>query len=71
MGDVDDPDLYAAEPLIQWQNSEAGKWVMEHAVEPPMWQRVPDLNTFGYRYGITARLRARDYTFWQLKWGSR
>ena len=31
MGDVEDPDLYAAQPLWDWQNSEAGAWVMEHA----------------------------------------
>ena len=24
MGDVDDPQLYAAEPLLNWQNSESG-----------------------------------------------
>jgi hypothetical protein len=24
MGDVEDPDIYAAEPLLAWQKSEAG-----------------------------------------------
>jgi hypothetical protein len=32
MGDVEDPDLYAASPLYEWQQSEAGAWVMAHAV---------------------------------------
>ena len=35
MGDVDDPDLYAGEPLWQWQQSEEGQWIMDHAVETP------------------------------------
>jgi hypothetical protein len=69
MGDVEDPDLYAADPLYKWQQSEAGTWVMEHAVEPPFWVRQPDLSSYGYRYYIVARLKEQDQTFWSLKWG--
>lgn len=68
MGDVEDPDLYAAEPLIGWQNSDEGRWVMAHAVETPMWHRVVDYNSFGFKYAITAKLKGRDYTYWQIKW---
>ena len=69
MGDVEDPDLYAADPLYKWQQSEAGTWVMAHAVEPPFWVRQPDVSSYGYRYYIVARLREQDQTFWSLKWG--
>ena len=69
MGDVEDPDLYAAQPLYNWQNSEAGSWVMEHAVETPFWTRQADYSSYGYRYYIVARLRESDQTFWKLKWG--
>jgi hypothetical protein len=69
MGDVEDPDLYAAEPLYQWQESEMGKWVMEHALEVPMWNRTVDTASFGHLYYITARLAPKDYTYWSLKWG--
>lgn len=69
MSDVDDPDLYAAEPLWQWQNTEEGKWVMAHAIETPVWHRHNDVSSYTIRYAITAKLRGRDYTFWQLKWG--
>lgn len=71
MGDVEDPDLYAAEPLIEWQNSEVGKWIMERAVETPEWHRHVDHTTFGYQYAVVARLKDVDYTFWALKWGSK
>jgi len=69
MGDVEDPDLYAAEPLLQWQKSEMGKFVMEKAVESPVWHRAADPMNYGYSYKITAKLKGPDYTFWQLKWG--
>jgi hypothetical protein len=69
MGDVEDPILYAAEPLIQWQNSEQGQWVMEHAVETPEWNRYADTLNWGHSFYITAKLKAKDYSFFLLKWG--
>lgn len=69
MGDVEDPILYAAEPLVKWQNSEAGKWVMEHAVEEPMWHRQEDTLNWGHRFCVTAKLKSKDYSFFLLKWG--
>ena len=33
MGDVEDPDLYAAEPLYAWQKSLPGEWVMENCCD--------------------------------------
>jgi hypothetical protein len=69
MGDVEDPDLYAASPLYEWQQSEAGAWVMEHAVEPPFWTRQPDMESYGYRYYVVARLKEADQTYFKLKWG--
>jgi hypothetical protein len=68
MGDVDDPDLYAAQPLLDWQESEAGQWVMEHAVEKPFWHRMINPYTFGWTYFIIARLSEQDQTYWTLKW---
>jgi hypothetical protein len=71
MGDVEDPDLYAAQPLWTWQNTEEGKWVMENAIETPSWHRHADPITYGYRYAIKAKLKDVDYTFWCLKWGTK
>jgi hypothetical protein len=71
MGDVDDPILYAGEPLYQWQQSDAGKWVMEHAVESPMWHRQQDAMQWGHTFAITAKLKAKDYSFFLLKWGEK
>ena len=67
MGDVEDPDLYAAQPLSDWQDSEAGKFVMAHAVEPPYWTRTIDQLSYGYRYAIVARMCESNQTFFKLK----
>ena len=67
MGDVEDPDLYAAGPIIDWQESEAGKFIMEHAVESPYWLRQLDHSSYGYKYKIMARLSEQNQTFFRLK----
>jgi hypothetical protein len=68
MGDVEDPDLYAAQPLHDWQESESGQWVLAHAVETPFWHRVVNPHSFGWTYYIIARLQEQDQTYWALKW---
>ena len=55
MGDVDDPDLYAAQPLYEWQKSEFGQWVMKNAADTPTWHRMADPTSYGYQYKITAK----------------
>lgn len=69
LGDVEDPDLYAAEPLLEWQASKMGKWVMERAVETLEWQRNTDYQNYFLQYTVIAKLKDVDYTWWHLKWG--
>ena len=68
VGDSEDPDLYAADPLWQWQQSEQGQWVMAHAVETPIWHRQVDPNFMGWQYMITANLKVKDLTYFYIKW---
>ena len=68
--DAEDPEIYVAEPIWHWQQSEAGKWVMDHAVDQPEWRRQIDPGSYSYQYVIVAKLTDRDYTFWALKWAN-
>lgn len=70
MGDVDDPDLYAAEPLWKWQQSEEGRWIMENAIETPAWYRIPDVMQYGYKYQVRAKLMGPVLTEWLLRYGT-
>ena len=67
MGDVEDPDLYAAQPIWEWQESPAGQFVMAHAVEKPYWIRQMDYSGYGIQYKIIARLSEPNQTFFRLK----
>lgn len=69
MGDVDDPYLYAAFPISEWQKTEHGKWVMEHVVDEPTFYCDPDPISMGYRVAVLGELEEKDHTYFMLKWG--
>lgn len=69
MGDVEDPDLYAAQPLSEWEHSEQGQWVMKNACDTPTWYREADTVSFGYKYVIRAKFMGPALTEWLLKHG--
>lgn len=71
VGDVEDPDIIAGEPLWNWQQSDVGQWIMANAVEPPYWTRILDYNSWGHRYKIMARLSEPNIVFYRLKFGSK
>jgi len=68
MGDVEDPYLYAAFPISEWQNTEHGKWVMENALEPPVFNIDVDPWKYGYRVTIVGELKPEAATFFKLKY---
>ena len=70
MGDVEDPDLYAAEPMIEWEKSDQGQWIMKNAADTPTWHRMADHVTYGYKYQIRAKLMGPALTEWLLRYGS-
>lgn len=71
LSDSDDVEIYVAAPIWEWQQSEAGSWIMDHAVNKPYWIQNIDRNTYGYHIKVMARLSDQDQTFWRLKWGGR
>lgn len=69
LSDVEDPDLYAAEPIYNWQQTDAGKFVMENATEQPIFHRHVDYASYGYEYAITAILEKKKLSEYLLRWG--
>jgi hypothetical protein len=69
LGDVDDPEIYAASPIWEWQQSEPGKFVMEHAIDKPEWRRQVDHSTYSYQYAVIAELEMKKLAEFYLKWG--
>ena len=67
VGDVDDPQLYAAGPLWEWQESEAGKFVMEHSVEQPTWKSQTDHINWGHAFVVIAVLEKKKLSEFYLR----
>jgi len=68
LGDVEDVDIYAADPIYKWQQTEAGQWATEHTVAPLYYMSQLDYNSIRTQVAVFARFSDRDYTFWKLKW---
>jgi len=68
LSDSEDPDLIAAEPLINWEKSEKGQWVMNNSIEKPTWFRLPAVDIYGFEYIIQATFTPEQYTYWKLKY---
>jgi hypothetical protein len=68
MGDVEDPELYAAQPLYEWQQTEQGQWVMKHCLDPQYIVR-PDANMFGHKIIVYGEVDDKLATEYLLRWG--
>jgi len=69
MGDVEDPDIFAGEPIWQWQQTEQGRWVMENAHNLTYF-RQPDPVNWGHRFLIRGEITdPRKVTEYFLRWG--
>lgn len=68
MGDVEDPQIFAGEPLWNWQQTEQGKWCMQNASDLT-WHTGLDPARLGYTVTVVGKLTEKDFTYHQLKWG--
>ena len=66
MGDVEDVEIYAAEPIYEWQQTPEGKFCMEKASDTT-YNIISDPVTMGHRVIITGYLSGKHATFWALK----
>lgn len=67
MGDVDDIEIYAAQPIYEWQQTAQGKWCMTHARDL-YYQTTIDPHQFGYQINIIGDLEDKLATEFLLKW---
>ena len=68
LGDVEDPEIYAAGPIMDWEKTEKGQWLHANSYEQMMFDIVVDNASYGYRINIHAWLRDDALTYYKLKW---
>lgn len=71
VGDAEDPDLYAAQPLYDWEKSDQGQFIMKNSISEPSWQRIVDHLTWGYKYAIIAELEKKKLSEYYLRFGKK
>lgn len=69
MGDVEDPELYAAAPILEWEKSAKGRWLAENSKRQMEYIIRPNPETYGYMVIIFAWVEEQDLTYFKLKWG--
>ena len=68
MADVEDPYLYAAFPISEWQDTEKGRWVMANVNGEATFHVTQDFASLGYRVVITGNLTPEEETYFRLKY---
>lgn len=67
LGDVDDPELYAAFPLGEFMDTEKGQWIKSHCADPCYIIR-PDPETYGVRCIVYGSVEDKSATEYYLRW---
>lgn len=65
MGDVEDPHIYVAAPIYEWQQTDQGKWAMEHGTNIK-YHISPDDYSYGHKVKITGEFKNKHETFLRL-----
>ena len=68
MGDVEDPELYAALPLGEFMDTEKGQWIRDNCPDPQYVIR-PDPHTYGTRVIVYGEVEDKQAVEWILRWG--
>ena len=66
LGDVEDPDLWAAQSLHEFEKSDKGQWIMSNSAPTASWHRIPC--EYGWQYQIRAYLSPQQITYYKLKY---
>ncbi len=67
LADCEDPEIYAAGPMFEWQKSDVGQWVMSHC-PCPTYKVITNFDTYGYQVIIYGELSEEDATYYTLKY---
>ena len=67
IGDSEDPELYAAQPLAEFMDTEQGQWIRENAHDPQFTIHL-DPVTLGHAVVVSGYLTEEAYSFYLLKY---
>ena len=66
MGDVDDVEVYAAQPIHEWLQTEHGKWVQERC-DDLSWHTMVNPAIYGYSVILQGNITDQHATEYHLR----
>jgi hypothetical protein len=70
MGDCEDPYLYAALPISEWERTEEAEYVKSHSAEQLTFYCDASVMTMGFVIRIYAELEGEALTYYRLKYST-
>lgn len=68
MGDCEDPYLYAAFPISEWEKTDEAEYVKSHSNGELVFFCDADPTTYGFKIRIYAPLTGEALTYYNLKY---
>jgi len=69
MGDVDDVEVYAAQPIYEFMQTPKGQWVDQHCSDL-YWQVIANPYSYGHTVIVRGSISDKHATEYYLKWPS-
>lgn len=66
LGDVEDPEIYAAAPLMEFMNSEAGQWLKQRSTRQMTYTIDNSYQDFCIKCKVWAQLNEQDTILYKL-----
>lgn len=68
LSDIEDPEIFAGEPIIEFKKTDKGQWLCEHGELEMSYDIINDPVIMGYRVNLNVWLSEKDLTYYNLKW---
>lgn len=66
-----DPEINLAEQLLEWRNSDRGRFVMERSASQPTYHKVStNYEKFVVKFAVMAELEEKHISEYYLRWGT-
>ena len=69
MEEFEDPEIYAAAPILEFEKTDKGRWLMANSYKQLEFTIQPNSRTYGWKVLIWSYLNEQDLTYYSLKWG--
>ena len=67
LGDVEDPEIYAAFPIYEFKQTPKGRWMIENCPEP-VYDISMNYDTYGYQVVLHGKVEDQLATEFYLRW---